>query len=554
MSEPTSAGTLKRNISLFLLGTVLFAAAYTQAPLYYSNQNQYFLHGLAQARPRTRGEDWLVKTVDPTPIFSGLVAFTASVLHPWAFHVYYALLMGAYAAAALLLFVSVVGDDTARRRWPVFAALFVAVHAALPRWASYQWLGLDYPWYLQGGLAGQYVLGAMFQPSSFGVLLLLAIALFVRGHPYLAAICIGIGATFHTTYLLPGALITLGFMTALASRRRFGAAVATGALALILVLPVTLHVLLTFGPTSPEAFAQAQDIVVNFRIPHHCRPDLWLDGIATFQIAWMALGITLTFGTPLFWVLAVPFALMAALTLAQVFTGSHTLALLFPWRVSAVLVPVATTIILSRLARAAPRLVEAPAARALSALVVIALVAAGVWISVAGLGYRTNDEELGVMNYVRSAKQPGDLYLVPVRIPDLAASTRGSLSSDFKPLPEKRTDERIIPLDMQRFRLYTGAPIYVDFKSIPYKDVDVLDWRRRLAVAERVHGQLKHNDVQAALAELQASGITHVLVAADTHIEHAELEKVYEDEYYALYRVTARRVEDTRLSVDDVRF
>src|SRR5262245_39248527 len=397
MTEPASARHTLRNALLFLLGTALFAAAYTQAPLYYSNQNQYFLHGLAQSVQRTRYEDWLANTVDPTPVFSTLVAVTATFLHPWAFHVYYALLMGVYAASALLLFVSVVGDDTARRRWLVFVALFVAVHAALLRWGSYQWLDLDYPWYLQGGLAGQYLLGAMFQPSSFGVLLMLSIALFVRGHPYWAAICIGIGATFHTTYLLPGAMLTLGFMVALASQRRLGTAVGTGALALILVLPVTLHVLLTFGPTSPDAFAEAQDIVVNFRIPHHCRPDLWLDEIAIFQIAWMALGIILTFGTPLFWVLSVPFALMAVLTLVQVFTGSDTLALLFPWRVSAVLVPVATTIILSRLVRAAPRLVEGTVAWGLSALVVLTFVAAGVWIMVAGLGYRTNDEELGVM-------------------------------------------------------------------------------------------------------------------------------------------------------------
>src|SRR5262245_50561360 len=104
MGEPKRAGTLQRNLLLFLLGTVLFAAAYTQAPLYYSNQNQYFLHGLARAGDGVLQEDWLANTADPTPIFSGLVAVTATFLHPWAFHVYYALLMGAYAGAAVLMF------------------------------------------------------------------------------------------------------------------------------------------------------------------------------------------------------------------------------------------------------------------------------------------------------------------------------------------------------------------------------------------------------------------------------------------------------------------
>ena len=36
-----------RQIGL-LAGAVVFALAHTQAPLYWSNQNQYFLHGLAQ--------------------------------------------------------------------------------------------------------------------------------------------------------------------------------------------------------------------------------------------------------------------------------------------------------------------------------------------------------------------------------------------------------------------------------------------------------------------------------------------------------------------------
>src|SRR5205823_14298714 len=44
---------------------VAFAAAYGQAPLYYSNQNQYFLHGLAAAGEGYLSEDWLARTLDP---------------------------------------------------------------------------------------------------------------------------------------------------------------------------------------------------------------------------------------------------------------------------------------------------------------------------------------------------------------------------------------------------------------------------------------------------------------------------------------------------------
>src|SRR5262245_21652326 len=119
-----------RRVSLFLLGTVLFVLVYGQAPLFYSNQNQYFLHGLAQAGEGLLDEDWLANTRDPTPIFSGLVALTVRSLHPWMFHFCYVLLQGIYAAVMLGLFTIVVGRDAATRRWPVFVALFVAVHSA----------------------------------------------------------------------------------------------------------------------------------------------------------------------------------------------------------------------------------------------------------------------------------------------------------------------------------------------------------------------------------------------------------------------------------------
>src|SRR4051812_47995736 len=92
----TTTPTRRLAVLLFLFG---FSVAYCQAPLYYSNQNQYFVHGLAQAGRGFLADDWLATTADPTPVFSALVAFTVRYLHPWLFHVYYALILGVYAAS-----------------------------------------------------------------------------------------------------------------------------------------------------------------------------------------------------------------------------------------------------------------------------------------------------------------------------------------------------------------------------------------------------------------------------------------------------------------------
>ena len=84
------------------------------------------------------------------------------------------------------------------------------------------------------------------------------------------------------------------------------------------------------------------------------------------------------------------------------------------------------------------------------------------------------------MEFVRLNKEPGDVYFLPVKLPDRSKKPRGfvhSLSADFKPMPARKQDSRLIASDLQQFRLHTGAPIYVDFKAIPYKDVEVIEWR-----------------------------------------------------------------------------
>src|SRR5262249_39961140 len=150
------------------------------------------------------------------------------------------------------------------------------------------------------------------------------------------------------------------------------------------------------------------------------------------------------------------------------------------------------------------------------------VVVGGVLIMALRLGFQERDEELAMMHHVRANLSPGDVYLLPVRLPKLPGS-RGSFKSDFIPLPDL-ADPKFIPLDLQRFRLVTGAPIFVDFKSIPYWDQDLLEWFDRLQVAEQVNNQLKAGHVKQALPTLRACGITHIVQqAGDKRLESPAL-------------------------------
>src|SRR5262249_39572018 len=134
---------------------------------------------------------------------------------------------------------------------------------------------------------------------------------------------------------------------------------------------------------------------------------------------------------------------------------------------------------------------------------------------------------------------PGDVYYIPVTVPKLAANTRGSLSSDFKPVVDKRHDQRVIPYDMQRFRLTTGAPIYIDFKSMPYGDTEVLEWYRRILNAQRLQEELREGKQAQAISRLRGLGVTHLVLPTQQRVEGAGVEKVYQDEIYQVYHLTA---------------
>ena len=164
---------------------------------------------------------------------------------------------------------------------------------------------------------------------------------------------------------------------------------------------------------------------------------------------------------------------------------------------------------------------------------VVIVLTAGLWISVNRLAFQLGEDELAVMAYVRDHSAPGEVYLLPVRLQKLAKTTRGSLSSDFKPLADKKQSSQVIAVDLQRFRLHAGVPIFVDFKSIPYKDTDVIEWHQRLLLAESLQARLAGD----ALAELRRLGVTHVVRPSGSQTLGEGVEKVYEDEFYHVYRL-----------------
>lgn len=512
-------------LQAFLWGAA-FAIAYVQAPPYYSNQNQYFLHGLAAHGRGDLAHDWLANTRDPTPIFSAAVGWMYSNLGEWSFVATYGVILGVYFVSLIGLIDATIGLPQSAAPRFVYLTVLVVLAAAGARWLSLWCTRIDIPRMLNYGVAGQYVLGSGLQPSVFGVLLIVSMAAFVRKHLVGAVAAIAASCSLHATYLLPAALITTAYMVVLVRDGRLRASLLLGAGTLLSVLPILIFGLVAFAPTTPEQFNEAQRLLVFERIPHHCVVAEWWDWAAKLQVAWLIIGIVLAIPTRLFPLLAIPTMGGLALTLVQITSGSSALALIFPWRISAVVIPVATAVIVARVVNlAAAHLGHRSAIGA--ATVLVGAIVSGIYLSKPGLAYPSDEAEWPLLNFVREHRQPGDVYFVPITIPVKGVALGGSLI--LRPVGKTR-----VPVNLQRFRLSTGAPIYVDFKSIPYLDVEVLEWNRRLQQAK---AWCELGNWSELRDQLKAEGVTHIVVPADHEGSVAGFERVYADDAYRVYRL-----------------
>lgn len=493
-----------RKFAGILLWTGMFATAYTQSPLFTSNQNQYILHGMAKAGYGSLRGDWLANTLDPTPVFSMLVTVMyASLQQPAVFYVLCALLMGVY-----LFSFSGIAREFFSPPPLLFLAFFFIFHSAGLRYALGHTLGANWSYVFEDGFADQRMLGSVLQPSAFGVFLAASLFLYLKEHHYLAVLAAVLAAVIHPTYLISAAFLTLAYMSdAFWRQKRSKLAAGIGLLALLAVSPILIYVFTSFSGAgaSPEEAAAARRLLVNVRIPHHAVVSWWFDATAILKLILIVTALYLVRRTRLFLLVLVPFLAGLLLTLVQTLLKSDFLALVFPWRISVLLVPLSTTILL---AWAACKLVALQNQRMHAILrlappVLIALACfAGAIRFTLDLARKASAPERTLQNYIYTHPTSGDIYLTPVK--------------------------------MQDFRLAAGAPVYVDFKSIPYGARDGLEWDRRYRLADNFFKQPTCDALQRFGSQ---EGVTRLVLPVEQSLDCPILSLLYEDSYYRLYAI-----------------
>lgn len=230
-------------------------------------------------------------------------------------------------------------------------------------------------------------------------------------------------------------------------------------------------------------------------------------------------------------ILLVPFLAGLALTMAQLTSGNPQLALLFPWRVSVLLVPLSTVLVVrAAIERLFRRLGAVGVRRSVS-------------VSVAALAVSS------VLGVVRMTLNFAYFYdnraVTAVTDRIVPGGVRGDFTRALRPdaLPMMRfvratagaADLYVVPPDLERFRLVAGAPILADRKSHPYKDVEVIEWRRRLDAVEALYESATPCANVDAL--VGAYAVTHIAVDRLRPLSCPDVRSVYEDAAFTVYHV-----------------
>lgn len=494
-----------RSAGKWIFFALIFSASYTQAFLYAGNQHERFLRGLALSGEGFLKDDWTARTIDSLPAFSFLVYLTNSYLHEYFFYAYYIVIFGIYIYSLMGIASLIFDLKKSKLNYLAVFTVVLLYHSRLARVKI-----------LERGVAGQYLLGPEFQNSAFGVLLILSIYLFLRRHTVWAVISMVFAAIMHSAYLIHAGLLTLSYMTVLLRETKsVKKPVQLGLFALVLVSPVLWYNLVFLDITSQEVFQKYMYIMTHIRIPHHSLPSAWLNTPEYLKLGVMIAGLYLVRKSDLFIVLLIPFMAGTVLTVAQVLTGSDAIAYFAPWRLSVFLVPVSGCIIASSLVSLSFKRYQLESDQnrkkvsRLCVAIIALLVISGTAYQIRDYVRLSSDETLPLMNFVRATKTSGQTYLIP-----------------------PRTDQFV------GFRLYTGAPVFIHWKSEPYKDVEFLQWYDRVLIAQRFYAAEGHEACTILKKIVEDYKVTHVVMDSDRVMRDCSLLKeIFTENGLSLLRI-----------------
>ena len=447
--------------------TFFLITAYNDFPA--SNQNNHALHAsvLSGFTPAL-SEDWLYKTADPFPLATWI---TALFLHFGPGGVYFLYFV---VVAAFMLAFAIFIDSHKGRKAPapyLWSGLTVLIALVLGRLTG-----------LSAGVADQLILGSYWQPSEAGVILVISVLLFASHWPVSSAACAALAVALHPSIAFGALILVTAACARLMVERQWRELLILGGVFILLAMPAIAYTVIQFMPTTSDLAARASRILAREKIPFHAIPTEWVSTLDMIKILMIGIAgyMCRTLSRRLSFVIV--FSLICGILLTLIFAvvNDDRLLLLFPWRVSAVLAPIALVLIISALLNSLPHEWIQSRYSWYTGMVFIGILAGLV------TAMKIHHDYPGFMPaYWIEAGLRNGVYNMKIQDKrDRTDVINWAKNQDSK-------DMYLVPLNFEQFRIKSGRPIFVDWKSHPFKDVEVIEWRRRIEVANKAFENLR---------------------------------------------------------------
>lgn len=472
--------------------SLLVALSFPIDPLFTSNQNIYLLKGIADSIKSPLTYDWMANQTDPFPLFTRLIRISYEI-SPALLYIYhialsFILIFSLYLISNKIINASYNNVSTVF----FFLLLFLASNF----------------FEILNGIAGQYILGSYFQPSVFGVFLIVSIAFFCFEKYYLAIISLLISAYFHPTYILQAAFLTLTYQLIILKNRKILQAFLIGMFALIAIIPLLYFLYVTFESLPPDILKISKEILVYERMSHHTLYSSWIlrnHTLLGFVILTSAI-IIFRDNQNLIFLLAIPFTLSLIFFVYANLTGNTTMLLLFSQRVSVWIMPLAACLMLTRLVYS----IEWHKLFNLSQKLLLFL---GVFATLVFAFFGA--EKTFKYHHVKNNNQ---LYSF-LRSLDY---TNGIL---------------LTPLNRENIRLNAKVPIFIDWKSHPYIGNEVIEWKERISLASAFYSlDATEKDRMQSFKKINSKQITSFILT-DNIYPIKNCIPIYKDEESIVYSV-----------------
>ena len=347
------------------------------------------------------------------------------------------------------------------------------------------------------GLKGQYILGDIYQPSTFAVFFFTKYLLFFKRKTFfLTFIFLLIPAIFHPSSMLISVVLGIFYILKTFSDHPKTVLVYTflgGS-----IFSIIFYDIYMISLSSQEEKKIAYEILSTFRIPQHSDPN-------TFRLKdivnsiFLILGIFYCKNKVLRFILISGSIVIFLSLIILSLLNFYSLNLLFPWRISVVLVPLAYLIICNK---------------------IYSLVFESNQINFFYFVARFVENNL--MKFLTFA-----IFLF-IGLSAAINSSNFHIKDEFVLDLRKRDNQNtdiLVPIDFTNIRLNTPVSIFVDFKSHPLNPREIIEWKRRIDLAQSFYSSSSAEEAIFLLEEIsRTSNTNHALIKDDKVIYFSKCE------------------------------